>query len=231
MKWGGPVFLGSALLLTLSSGTLIKRDASGSRSSGGDGPLNQKTAGGASMNSASSPTGGTTPGGGTNSSTPGNPLTGPGGLAGQGENREWRGYTPTDVEALRAQLPSQAKYLADSFIATGQKYGIDPLFLVSISRLETGNWTSNAFLNMGNAMGVSNASGAIAQANAAASIDLMGRSLAGGAGTNNYYAGANTVGQVGAIYAPVGASNDGGTNYLWGSTVGQIYDSYVNTLR
>jgi hypothetical protein len=135
------------------------------------------------------------------------------------------------VEALRAQLPANAKYLADAFVAAGQQYGIDPLFLASISRLETGNWTSNAFNNMGNAMGVSDSVGAISQDNAVASVNLMARSLAGGAGTNNYYAGANTVSQVGAIYAPPGASNDRGTNHLWGGEVGRIYDGYVNTIR
>jgi len=161
-----------------------------------------------------------------------NPLSGPSGLAGEGENRQWRGYVPTDVESIRNQLPPQAKHLAESFVASGQRYGVDPLFLMSISRMETGNWKSNAFLNRGNAMGISNASGVINQSSANASIDLAARSLAGGAGTNNYYANAFTVGQVGAIYAPVGASNDPrGTNGGWAAGVGSIYDGYVRTIR
>jgi hypothetical protein len=231
MKWGGPMFLGSALILTLSSGTLVKRDNSGQKSSGGDGPMNQKIAGGARMSTAP-PSGGPdelTPGTG---GTPGEPLTGPGGTEGAGINREWRGYTPTDIEAMRAQLPPQAKHLAEHFASAGQMYGVDPLFLMSISKLETGSWSSNAFLNRGNAMGISNASGVINQASHGASIDLAARSLAGGAGTNNYYAGANTVGQVGAIYAPSGAANDrNGTNSHWAGNVGNFYDNLVGSIR
>ena len=242
MKWAGPLFLGSTLVLTLSSGTLIKRDNTGNRVSGGDGPMNQQSAGGVRNSSASSSSGpgssGLPPGPGGTNPTTGAPLTGPGGTAGEGANREWRGDVNTDVEALRAQLPPQAKHLAESFISAGQEYGIDPLFLMSISRLETsdssrgtGGWLNNAF-NNGNAMGISNASGPTAQSSHHASIMTMAASLSGAPGTSGYYNNAQTVGQVGAIYAPVGASNDpNGTNGGWGATVGQIYDSYANSIR
>lgn len=230
MKWAAPLFLGSTLVLTLSSGTLIKRDNTGNRSSGGDGPMNQQTSGGMSKTSPSGMAPGT---GGTGATPPaGGPLTGPGGTAGEGANREWRGYVPTDVEAIRNQLPPQAKHLAESFVSAGQTYGVDPLFLMSISKLETGSWTSNAFLNRGNAMGISNAAGVINQGSHAASVNLAASSLAGGAGTNNYYAGANTVGQVGAIYAPSGAANDvNGTNSHWAGNVGNFYDGLVGSVR
>jgi hypothetical protein len=231
MKWGGPIFLGSALVLTLSSGTLVKKAGSKQSGGGGDGPLYSKSSGGASMSAPGAGTPGLTPGSGSNL-PPGSPLSGPGGTAGQGINREWRGYVPTDVEALRAQLPPQAQHLAEAFVSAGQTYGIDPLFLMSISKLETGTWTSNAFRNRGNAMGISNAAGVINQGSHAASIDLAARSLAGGAGTSNYYAGANTVGQVGAIYAPSGAANDvNGTNSHWAGYVGNFYDGFAGSIR
>lgn len=158
----------------------------------------------------------------------------PGGPAGPGEgaNRQWRGYVQTDVEALRGQLPPQAQHLAESFIAAGQQYNMDPLFLASISYHETGGWTSNAFYNRNNAMGVSNASGVIDQASHGASINRMAASLAGAQGTAGYYNGANTVGQVGAIYAPIGAANDpNGLNNYWASGVGSTYDRLNGAIR
>jgi hypothetical protein len=136
------------------------------------------------------------------------------------------------VEALRAQLPPQAKHLAESFIQAGQTYGMDPLFLASISQHETGNWTSNAFYNRNNAMGVSNTSGVVNQSSHHDSIMRMGASLAGAPGTAGYYNGAQTVGQVGAIYAPIGAANDpNGLNNYWAAGVGRYYNNFSSNLR
>lgn len=158
----------------------------------------------------------------------------PGGAPGSGSglDREWRGYVATDVEALRSQLPDSAKHLAGSFVEAGQKYNMDPLFLVSISKLETANWTSNAFINRGNAMGISNAAGVVNQSSARQSIMNQAASLAGAPGTGGYYNAANTVGQVGPIYAPVNAANDiNGTNGTWATLVGANYNQYSNAIR
>lgn len=227
MKWQGPLFLGATLTLTLSSGTLVK-EAPPALSDPGS---MQSDPGSAGIGLPP----GTGPGTGTGTGTAtgtGTPLTGPGGTAGQGTNREWRGYSDTDVEALRSQLPSHAKHLAESFVAAGQTHGIDPLFLASISKLETGNWSSSAFNNKNNAMGISNSSGPTFQESHHSSIMTMAGSLAGAPGTSGYYNGASTVGQVGAIYAPSGAVNDfNGTNSEWGINVANNYDNYVNNIR
>jgi hypothetical protein len=223
MKWEGPLFLAATLTLTLGSGTLFKErkqppatPASVQENSG---------AGGAGMTGIPGTPGAGMPPGGT-------PLTGAGGTTGMGTNRGWRGYVDTDVEAIRAQLPPNAKHLAESFVSAGQTYGVDPLFLMSISKLETGNWTSNAFLNKNNAMGISNASGPTFQASHHNSIMTMAGSLAGAPGTSGYYNNATTVGQVGAIYAPSGAVNDfNGTNSEWGVNVGNNFDNLANTIR
>jgi len=156
---------------------------------------------------------------------------------GEGANRQWRGYVDTDLEKLRAQLPNSAKHLAETFIGAGQKYNIDPLFLVSISHLETaspgkGGWSSSSFINKNNAMGISNISGPTRQSSASNSIYSQAASLAGAAGTAGNYNGANTVAQVGASYAPRDAPNDPhGTNGEWGNVVGQLYNGYVNKIR
>lgn len=151
---------------------------------------------------------------------------------GTGSSRTWRGYVPTDVNALRGILPEGGKALAETFVAAGQKYDIDPLFLASISRLETGNWAHSSFTKLNNAMGISNISGPTAQSSAVSSIMNQAAELAGAPGTAGYYRSANTVAEAGAIYAPVNAPNDRtGNNKYWGSEVGQIYDQYVSTLR
>lgn len=222
MKWEGPVFLAASLTLTLSSGTLIKTAPK-------QAPSPPSTVRSESGGAGAGITGAGAPGA---SSTPTNPLTGPGGTAGQGTNRQWRGYVPTDVEAIRAQLPANAKHLAESFVSAGQTYGVDPLFLMSISKLETGSWTSNAFNNKNNAMGISDASGPTFQASHHSSVMTMAASLSGASGTSGYYNNATTVGQVGAIYAPSGAVNDfNGTNSQWGIHVGNNFDNLVNSVR
>jgi hypothetical protein len=223
MKWEGALFLGAALTVTLSTGSLIKSPPKPPPA----GSITDDDGGGATGGIGSPPTGGAGTGAGTGSGTP--PTAGG---PGTGTDRHWRGYVDTDVEALRAQLPPQAKHLAESFIAAGQAHNMDPLFLMSISKLETGSWTSNAFYNKNNAMGISNASGPTMQTSHQSSIMTMAGSLAGAPGTAGYYNNANTVGQVGAIYAPSGAVNDfNGTNSQWGIHVGNNYDNYVNTLR
>ena len=100
--------------------------------------------------------------------------------------------------------------------------------LVAISKFETGGWRSTAFLDKHNAMGVSNARGPIAFARAGDSIERMARVLANPRGP---YRAAATIGQVGAIYAPVGASNDpNGTNGHWPRSVGRLTDELVRDL-
>lgn len=225
MKWEGPLFLTATLTLTLGSGTLFKNSKPPpSAPPAVNSEENIGGAGGGVSGSAGSPGSGMPPGG--------SPLTGSGGAVGAGTDRGWRGYVPTDVEAIRAQLPANAKHLAESFVSAGQEYGVDPLFLMSISKLETGSWTSSAFNNKNNAMGISNSAGPTFQASHHSSIMTMAGSLAGAPGTSGYYNNATTVGQVGAIYAPSGAVNDfNGTNSQWGVHVGNNFDNLVNTIR
>lgn len=222
MNWQGPLFLGASLFLTISSGTLFREKP---KQPSGPASVQAESGAGAGMTGMPGSPGAGMPPGGT-------PLTGAGGTAGEGADRGWRGYVDTDVNALRNQLPPQAKHLAESFISAGQTYGIDPLFLASISKLETGNWTSNAFINKNNAMGISNSAGPTFQASQHISVMTMAGSLAGAPGTAGFYNGLNTVGQVGVKYAPDGAANDfNGTNSQWGVNVGNNFDNYTNSVR
>jgi hypothetical protein len=148
--------------------------------------------------------------------------------ANQGVSRQFRGFKDIDENKLRELLPSQAKHLASTFIDEAKKNNLDPRFLVAISKFETANWTSSAFRNKNNAMGVSNSNGPISFGRAEESIARMARGLASSTG---FYRGANTIGQVGAIYAPVGASNDpNGTNGHWPRSVARFTDELAQQL-
>ncbi len=147
---------------------------------------------------------------------------------GTGTKRPFRGFHEVSEEKLRDALPPQAKHLAKTFIDTARKYDLDPRFLVAISKFETGGWTSSAFKNKNNAMGVSNSKGPISFARAEDSIERMAKGLANPKG---YYRNAQTIGQVGAIYAPVGAENDpNGTNGHWPRSVGKFTDEFARLL-
>src|SRR5690606_5939827 len=90
---------------------------------------------------------------------------------------DWKPFREVSQGALEAALPSNARFLAKFFIENGRKYDLNPLFLTAISKHETGNWTSNVFRTKANAMGISNAKGAISQASYNESIRLAAYSI------------------------------------------------------
>jgi peptidoglycan hydrolase-like protein with peptidoglycan-binding domain len=147
---------------------------------------------------------------------------------GTGTKRAFRGFHEVSEEKLRDALPPQAKHLAKTFIDAARKYDLDPNFLVAISKFETGGWTSSAFKNKHNAMGVSNARGPISFDRAEDSIERMAKALSNPRGP---YRSASTIGEVGAIYAPVGAGNDpNATNGYWPRSVGTFTDEFTALL-
>jgi hypothetical protein len=148
----------------------------------------------------------------------------------------YRRFREVDVDKLRDQLPAQAKHLADDFVAAGRRHNVDPLLLVSISKHETANWTSSAFRNKNNAMGISNSRGPTRQPSAEASIDKMASLL--GSKTSGPYQNASSYRELWGIYAPGPAtgqgrqSNDpGNLNRHWGPNIIKNIDMYSAALR
>jgi hypothetical protein len=98
------------------------------------------------------------------------------------------------------------------------------ILLVSISKHETGHWSSNAFINKNNFGGICNSSGikyySSYEEGLNAFIDLL---------INRYFnRGLNTIEQIGNVYCPVGASNDpNGLNQHWIPKVSQYYNNYL----
>ena len=144
--------------------------------------------------------------GGTSSFEPAQPSTAPTTAAASGFNHRWKRFREVDVERLREALPARARHLADDFIASARQHGVDPLTLVAISQHETGNWTSSAYRNKNNAMGISNSRGPIHMSSVRASIDVMARGLSSPTG---YYRNAQDIRQLWGIYAPGPATGQG----------------------
>lgn len=115
---------------------------------------------------------------------------------------------------LRGKGSPLAPY-ANDFVSIGNKYGIDPRFLVAISGAETG--FAKAGSRLRNPFGWNSAT---KYAGPRDVLERIGRGLSSSTG---YYAGKNTIGAIGATWAPPGAQNDAGGNSGWPRAVGQFY--------
>ena len=136
---------------------------------------------------------------GVSSFEPARPPGAPTTETASGYSHHWKQFREVDVDRLRDALPPQAKHLAQDFVDSAREHGVDPLTLVAISQHETGNWTSSAFRNKNNAMGISSSRGPIQLSSVRASIDQMARQLASPTG---YYRNAETLRQLWGVYAP-----------------------------
>jgi len=193
---GGPAAGGADGILSMILGLL-----SGLMRGGGGAANNGANNGGASPSTLGGSNGG---GGGASPSTD---------TSGSSSSSNAGGTTSTSVGNLPPGLAPHAKDFEDA----GRQYGIDPKFLAAISMVETGDGTSSAFRNKKNAMGISSSSGPTAQNSVRESIFKMARTLSN---PNGPYKGKKTIDAIGAVYAPVGASNDpNGTNGGWPAMV------------
>lgn len=130
-----------------------------------------------------------------------------------------RGFS--EAPDLADRLPEPLKPYAQTFVEAARRNGLDPYALAAISMHETAGGTSNAFTSKNNAMGISDSSGPVSMSSVEASIDQQAATLAR---KNGPYAGADDLASIGAIYAPVGASNDPrGLNGGWASGVSRFY--------
>ena len=125
-----------------------------------------------------------------------------------------RGFEPVDIAP---KLPVALRPHAQDFLDAAKEYGLNPRFLAAVSALETGGGTSRAFREKNNAMGISDNSGPVAMDSVRDSIFKQAKTLARADGP---YRNAQTIDEIGAIYAPPGASNDPrGTNGGWSDGV------------
>lgn len=97
--------------------------------------------------------------------------------------------------------------------------------ILAISKHETGNWTSSAFKDKHNFGGIMKNGKLATYKNFDEGLDAFVNLL-----NNVYFAkGRNTIEKIGAIYCPVGASNDpNGLNKYWVPNVTKYYNAYLS---
>ena len=101
------------------------------------------------------------------------------------------------------------------------------LLVISISRHETGNWTSKVFKNNHNFGGIMTSKGLKNYNSYEEGLQDFVRIL------KNYYfdLGLDTIEKIGAKYCPVGAKNDpNNLNQYWVGGVSQFYNNYLEEL-
>ncbi len=98
---------------------------------------------------------------------------------------------------------------------------MDPALVKAIIQHETGNMTSKAAKSKNNFGGIMGSGGLRTYGSAEEGIDAVAKLLA----TDRYRG--KSIPQIGAIYAPIGASNDpNGLNNHWVSGVTKFYNQY-----
>ncbi|WP_026045584.1 glucosaminidase domain-containing protein [Paenisporosarcina sp. TG-14] len=121
-------------------------------------------------------------------------------------------FRPVQFIKLDNTLDGKLSGTAAHFINAGKKYNIDPNLLSAIAIHETGNGSSKAVKEKLNVAGMMGRNGLRSYGSLEDSIFDMARNL-----RQNYLnQGKDTVGKIGAKYAPVGAANDPtGLNNHW----------------
>ncbi|KOF09885.1 conjugal transfer protein [Planococcus glaciei] len=132
------------------------------------------------------------------------------------------GFKPVQFIKLENTLEGKLSGSAQHFINAGRKYDIDPGLLTAIAIHETGNGSSRAVNEKNNVAGMMGKNGLRSYASVEESIYDMARNL-----RKNYLnQGKETIAEIGAKYAPVGAANDPtGLNNHWTKGVSRQFNN------
>lgn len=126
-------------------------------------------------------------------------------------------YSPQTAQSINAAIAhdqpgSPLKNSGATFVAAGKQYGVDPYFLAAISFAETGFGTYGPSQPIHNPFGLGPN---LSFPNYQSAIYYEAKNLA-----SPTYSSANSIGAIGAIWAPSGASNDpSGLNNNWAKNV------------
>lgn len=133
-------------------------------------------------------------------------------------------YSSQSPENLNQMLKGKLSGTGEIFVRAGKHYNIDPTLLAAVAMHETGNGKSRAAQEKNNVAGMMGANGLKSYASVEDSIMDMARNL-----SKNYLnKGLSNISQIGAKYAPIGASNDPtGLNNHWVTGV----TKYMNQLK
>lgn len=124
------------------------------------------------------------------------------------QSAAWNGgtarYMDVDAASLDQHLKGVLKHAGSNFVEAGKQYNINPSLLAAISMHETGNGTSQAARTKHNIAGMMGKGGLKTYSSIQESIFDMARNL-----KKNYIdQGRNSIAEIGAKYAPIGAAND-----------------------
>lgn len=136
-------------------------------------------------------------------------------------------YNSLEYEYKRLKTIDSLNGIERNIYEKGIEVGLtheESILAVAISKHETGKWTSSAFKNRHNMGGVMCSTGLKTYESLEDGIDDFVRLL-----HNRYFSkGLNTINKIGAVYCPIGASNDPkGVNVYWIPTVTKYYNEYM----
>ena len=136
-------------------------------------------------------------------------------------NSQSLSFSPISPEKLDQELDGKLKGMGQVFFQAGKLFNVDPALLAAISQHETGNGKSLAANEKNNVAGMMGANGLKSYPSVEASILDMARNI-----SSNYIGkGLSNISEIGAKYAPIGASNDPtGLNNYWVNGVNQYYN-------
>lgn len=134
------------------------------------------------------------------------------------------GFKPVQFLKLDNMLEGKLSGTATHFINAGKKYDIDPGLLSAIAIHETGNGSSRAVNEKNNVAGMMGKDGLRSYESVEDSIFDMARNLR----INYLNQGKDTIAEIGAKYAPVGAANDPtGLNNHWTKGVSRQFNNFA----
>ncbi|HJV45783.1 MAG TPA: glucosaminidase domain-containing protein [Bacillota bacterium] len=125
---------------------------------------------------------------------------------------------------LNEILKGKLEGTGELFVSAGQRFGVNPALLASISMHETGNGSSRAAHERNNISGTMTSSGLKNYSTVEESIMDMARNI-----RKNYLdEGLTSIQQIGNKYAPIGAENDPTSlNQYWVSQVTKNFKSFT----
>lgn len=144
------------------------------------------------------------------------------GISGGDSNIDWgHGITASQLNnVLKGALAGQG----DTFIKLSNAYKVNPALMASIAIHETGNGTSSAVKNKNNPFGFMDPSTNWSKLKTFNSLADGLKAGISNLSRNYIYSGRKSIEQIGAKYAPVGASNDpNGLNKNWVPSVKSFY--------
>ncbi|WP_042355964.1 glucosaminidase domain-containing protein [Bacillus rubiinfantis] len=130
-------------------------------------------------------------------------------------------FTNVSADQLNEQLGGKLAGNGEIFIQAGKLYNVNPALLAAIAQHETGNGTSRAAMEKNNIAGMMGINGLKSYSSIEESIMDMARNI-----SKNYLGqGLASIAEIGAKYAPVGASNDPtGLNNHWVNGVSKFFN-------